>query len=100
MAEETSVPYHHNLAGAAYLVKNKAEGKEYIAKKILMGALSKGEQDSAMLEVNLLKNLNHPNVVAYKTSFICQGLLIIVMEYCEGKPSLVLHASRRPVIPH
>ena len=25
------------LLGAAYLVKNKAEGKEYIAKKILLG---------------------------------------------------------------
>lgn len=38
-----------------------------------------------MNEVNLLKALNHPNIVAYKTSFITQGLLIIIMEYCEGK---------------
>jgi hypothetical protein len=29
--------------GAAYLVKNKSEGKEYIAKKILLGSLSSGE---------------------------------------------------------
>ena len=36
------------------------------------------------MEVNLLKNLNHPNIVSYKTSFISQGLLIIIMEYCEG----------------
>ena len=38
-----------------------------------------------MLEVNLLKNLNHPNIVAYKTSFISGGILIIIMEYCDGK---------------
>jgi serine/threonine protein kinase len=38
-----------------------------------------------MLEVNLLKALKHPNIVEYKTSFISQGLLIIIMEYCEGK---------------
>jgi len=37
------------------------------------------------MEVNLLKNLNHPNIVAYKTSYINQGMLVIVMEYCEGK---------------
>jgi hypothetical protein len=29
--------------GAAYLVRNKAEEKEYIAKKILLGSLQKGE---------------------------------------------------------
>jgi NIMA (never in mitosis gene a)-related kinase len=85
--EETSVlfPFYNDPIGAAYLVRNKAENKEYIAKKILLGSIEKNEQDAALLEVNLLKNLNHPNVVAYKTSFITQGLLIIVMENCEGK---------------
>ena len=77
--------------GAAFLVKNKLEGgKEYIAKKILLGSLQKGEQEAAMMEVNLLKNLKHPNIVAYKTSFISQGILIIIMEYCEGKLSICL----------
>ena len=37
------------------------------------------------MEVNLLRALKHPNIVDYKTSFITQGMLIIVMEYCEGK---------------
>ena len=34
-------PPHLNSSciGAAYLVKNKAEGKEYIAKKILVGSM-------------------------------------------------------------
>ncbi len=67
------------------MVKNKYEGgKEYIAKKILLGALGQKEQDGAMMEVNLLKNLQHPNIVSYKTSFVLQGILIIIMEYCEG----------------
>jgi serine/threonine protein kinase len=38
-----------------------------------------------MLEVNLLKNLNHPNIVAYKESFLTPGHINIIMEYCEGK---------------
>lgn len=41
------------------------------------------------MEVNLLKNLNHPNIVSYKTSFISMGLLVIVMEYCEGKDQII-----------
>lgn len=74
-------------------MKNKQEGKEYIAKKIMLGSLQKNEQESAMLEVNLLKALNHPNIVSYKTNFISQGMLIIVMEYCEGKIKLDLFVS-------
>ena len=66
------------------MVKNKSENKEYIAKKILLGSLEKKEQESAMMEVNLLKAMDHPNIVSYKTNFISQGLLIIIMEYCEG----------------
>lgn len=36
-----------------------------------------------MLEVNLLKNLNHPNIVEYKESFLTPNQLVIIMEYCE-----------------
>ena len=38
-----------------------------------------------MLEAGLLKNLVHPNIVNYKESFLGEGTLIIIMEYCEGK---------------
>ena len=65
-------------------MRHKLENKQYVAKKILMGSLPTKEQDGAMLEVNLLKNLVHPNIVSYKTSFVSHGLLIIIMEYCEG----------------
>ena len=36
-----------------------------------------------MLEVNLLKNLDHPHIVAYKQSYFTIEQLIIIMEYCE-----------------
>lgn len=32
-----------------------------------------------------MKNLSHPNIVAYKGSFVDKGILIIIMEFCEGK---------------
>ena len=68
------------------MVRNKFEGgKEYIAKKILMGALGQKEQEGALMEVNLLKNLNHANIVAYKTNYINSGILNIILEYCTRK---------------
>ena len=33
----------------------------------------------------MLKNLNHPNIVSFRGSFIDKGVLIIVMEFCECK---------------
>jgi len=55
-----------DFIGAAYLVLNKGENKQYIAKKVMLSGLKKKEKEGAMLEVNLLKNLDHPNIVAYK----------------------------------
>jgi len=69
--------------GAAWLVKHLADGKMYVAKKIILDGMSTKEQEGCMQEVNLLRNLNHPNIVAYRDSFFDKGLLIIIMEYCE-----------------
>lgn len=73
------------LVGSAWLVKNKKEDKKYVAKKVILEGLSNKEQESCMLEINLLKNLDHPNIVSYKESFLSPGQMIIIMEYCEGK---------------
>ena len=48
------------------MVNHKAENKKYIAKQIMLSGLKQKEKESAMLEVNLLKNLDHPHIVAYK----------------------------------
>lgn len=67
------------------LVTHKKEGKKYIAKRVNLEAMPDKEQESCMMEVNLLKNLDHVHIVAYKESFLSSNLLVIVMEYCEGK---------------
>jgi NIMA (never in mitosis gene a)-related kinase len=56
---------------------------KYVAKKMLLDTLNEKEKRGAMQEAELLKNLNHPNIVRYKESFVQGGVLIIVMEYCE-----------------
>jgi serine/threonine protein kinase len=70
--EETSVRINQLLtrSGSAWLVVHRLEGKKYIAKKVILEGLSDKEQEGCMLEVNLLKNLKHPNIVAYKESFL------------------------------
>lgn len=47
----------------------------------MLGQLPENEQQNALLEVNLLRYLDHPNIVEYIASFIEEGVLIIVMEY-------------------
>lgn len=76
--------------GSAWLVMHRLEGKKYIAKKVILEGLPPKEQEFAMLEVNLLKNLKHPNIVAYKESFLVPGMMIIIMEFCEGKSKLLI----------
>lgn len=46
------------------------------------------------MEVHLLKNLEHPNIVAYKESFLQPGQMIIIMEYCEVG-DLAFHIKRK-----
>ena len=72
---------------------HKFENKKYVAKKVILEGLSEKEQEGCMLEVNLLKNLTHPNIVAYKESFLLPGMMIIIMEFCEGKCSLWSYQS-------
>ena len=76
--------------GAAFLVKHKnppSDAKEiyFIAKKIVYAQLSEKEKQGAYLESMLLRNLSHPHIVTYKTSFVDKGELIIIMEFCESK---------------
>ncbi|CAK74336.1 unnamed protein product (macronuclear) [Paramecium tetraurelia] len=71
--------------GSAYLVKNKKTGQLSVAKKVHLGKLSEKEKISALREAELLKSLDHPNIVQYMGSFADSSQLIILMEYCEGK---------------
>ena len=48
-----------------------------------MDKLNEKERQGALREAVLLKGLRHPNIVAYVDSFIENGTLIIIMEYCE-----------------
>ncbi|CAG9333213.1 unnamed protein product [Blepharisma stoltei] len=69
--------------GSAHLVQSLQDSQQYVAKKIVLGGMSDKEIRGAHQEAELLRRLNHPNIVKYKESFCEEGLLIIVMEYCK-----------------
>lgn len=70
--------------GKAHLVKSNADNRQYIAKTIDLTCLSRKERETAEQEVELLRRLEHPNIVAYKDNFFMGETLVIVMQYCDG----------------
>ena len=80
--------------GSAIIVVHREERVRYVAKKILLEGMAAKEQQSCMMEVNLLKNLDHPNIVQYKESFLTTNMLVIIMEYCEVG-DLAYHIKRK-----
>ncbi|XP_025961142.2 serine/threonine-protein kinase Nek4 isoform X3 [Dromaius novaehollandiae] len=58
---------------------------EYVIKKLNLKNVSSRERKAAEQEAQLLSQLKHPNIVAYRESWQGEdGLLYIVMGFCEG----------------
>lgn len=66
----------------------------FVAKKVILGQLTEKEQEGAHLEAELLRKLDHPNIVSYKHSFIEKGILIIIMEFCDHG-ELAYHVKKK-----
>uniref|UniRef100_A0A0K0E9M5 non-specific serine/threonine protein kinase n=1 Tax=Strongyloides stercoralis TaxID=6248 RepID=A0A0K0E9M5_STRER len=70
--------------GKAILYKRKIDNTYVIIKEIVMHSLSFSERQSALNEVSLLSQLDHPNIISYYDSFEDDGILMIEMEYADG----------------
>ena len=44
--------------------------------------------------MELLKRLEHPNIVSYVDSFSEEGVLVVIMEYCE-EGDMQFHVKRK-----
>eukprot|EP00439_Symbiodinium_sp_Y106_P027608 s1899_g3.t1 len=70
--------------GQVFLVLHKEEHREFVMKSIDLHSASDEGRQQMELEVQLLRTMQHPNIVAYRDSFIDRtGHLCILMEYCE-----------------
>lgn len=70
--------------GLVHLVRHIKEQNLYVCKTIDLTCLSERERQTAKQEVELLRRLDHANIVEYKESFFMGNAIVIAMQYCEG----------------
>ncbi|KAG5499420.1 hypothetical protein JKF63_07983 [Porcisia hertigi] len=80
--------FEHLGSGATsdvYRVVNKTNNRTYVLKKMSLANMSDEEQLRAKQEIVVMDNVDHPNIVKFRESFIdrVENSVDIVMEYCE-----------------
>ncbi|KWU43305.1 kinase-like protein [Rhodotorula sp. JG-1b] len=70
--------------GSVYKALNWTTGETCAVKKIDLSHIPEGDLPEIMSEIDLLKNLHHPNIVQYRGYHRTASSLYIVLEYCEN----------------
>ncbi|KAK2864185.1 hypothetical protein Q7C36_003339 [Tachysurus vachellii] len=72
--------------GKCQKIRRKSDGKILVWKELDYGTMAEVEKQMLVSEVNLLRELRHPNIVRYYDRIIdrTNTTLYIVMEFCEG----------------
>ncbi|KUJ11995.1 cell division control protein-like protein 15 [Mollisia scopiformis] len=70
--------------GSVYKAFNWGTGEAVAVKQIKLGDLPKSELRNIEAEIDLLKNLNHDNIVKYLGFVKSSDCLNIILEYCEN----------------
>ena len=69
--------------GKAYLVKNLEDNNLYVNKIIDMSQFTKDQLESALHEAEILKSLQHPNIIRCIDFFVDNKKLCLVTEYAD-----------------
>ena len=70
--------------GSVYRALNMGTGETVAVKQVKLADLPKSELRVITLEIDLLKNLDHPNIVKYRGFVKSAESLNIILEYCEN----------------
>ncbi|EDO08564.1 protein kinase domain containing protein [Babesia bovis T2Bo] len=72
--------------GEVYQVQHKVTGELFCWKVVSYKGLSEKEKEQLVMEVNVMRDLKHPNIVRYVDRVVDRQkhLLYIIMEYCDS----------------
>ncbi|XP_076932916.1 serine/threonine-protein kinase ATG1c-like isoform X2 [Bidens hawaiensis] len=79
--------------------RHKIHGTEVAIKEILTGKLNKKLEESLMSEIDILRNINHPNIIRLHDMIKEPGKIHLVLEYCKGGDLSVFIQRRRGRVP-
>lgn len=69
----------------AHLAQSLDDKCYYVIKQIDLSDMSDAELTTSLNEVNILKSLDHPNIIKFREVYKSkQGKLCIVMDYADG----------------
>ena len=78
--------------GKCCLVCRKRDGQQFVWKEVNYGQMREAEKESLVREVNLLRELNHPNIVRYVDRIVNKQLSTL---YLGNAYTLVIHYFRK-----
>lgn len=84
--------------GKVFKVSRKSDNKVLLCKEIFYGDMSEKEKKQIVNEVNIIRDLKHPNITRYHDRIVEKSSCVIYMitEYCEGgNLSQLLKQSKR-----
>ncbi|KNC49192.1 NEK protein kinase [Thecamonas trahens ATCC 50062] len=72
--------------GQVARIERKRDGKTLVWKEMEYGKMSEKEKKQLVSEVNILRDLRHPNIVRYVDRIIDKDSykIYVIMEFCEG----------------
>ncbi|KAK9055530.1 hypothetical protein SSX86_026614 [Deinandra increscens subsp. villosa] len=79
--------------------RHKVHGTEVAIKEILTGKLNRKLEESLMSEIDILRNVNHPNIIRLHDMIKEPGKIHLVLEYCKGGDLSMFIQRRQGRIP-
>jgi len=72
------------ITGQVRLVKSRIDGNVYAMKSLNVGKMDESQLAELRAEIEMLKRLDHPNIVTLIEVFEGPNNICLIMEYCSG----------------